>query len=221
MSIVPDPEDTEDLIWDLKGLGVDLDGLDEKSDAKGIPCRVVHYSIQMRMSEVQTEYWIKAWSFVKSVDGYHTELKSHRFQALKKSEAVFGSQVLSQNLADSYRLGGGLEKRKLTEDGGTPSASQVLERRTSNQPESPSRKRRIDWSLFRQRTDLVPSSLVTGASSSRERLPAPPATTPSFVERTAPTHRGRGKKQCTRSISRVEKPLVPPETSRMVTPIYV
>jgi hypothetical protein len=174
----------------------------------------------MKMSEASTEYWIKIWFFAKSVDGDSTELLTHRFQALKKSEGVFSSQVLSQNLAESYRHPG-LEKRKLTEDGDPPSSSQVLEGRTSNQPEPPSRKRPIDWSLFRQRTDPVPSSLVIGASSSTERLPAHPATTPSGVKRKATTHRGRGKKQCTRSISRVKKPLAPPEALRKVTPIYV
>jgi hypothetical protein len=199
MVLVPDPDPPEKLTWDPKVIGIALDGLDPMTDKKKILCRILHYSIQMQMREVGTEYWIKIWSFAKSHNGDSEELITHRFQALKR-DRIFGSQGLSRNLAESYRLGSGLEKSKTSESGNATGSFQVLEGSISNRPESPSVNRPVDWSQFRDETNPVQSSAVNGSSSSSEKLnlrtpPAPPVSTASGVKRTAPSDGGRGKLQ--------------------------
>jgi hypothetical protein len=203
MSLVSDP-DSEELTWDPKQNGIALERLEKRPDKNGILCRVLHYSIQMQMREVGTKYWVKVWSFFLSPGGDHEALTAHCFQA-KERDAVFASQHLSQNLAESYRLAPGLEEREIRAGGNAAASSQVLKNPNSNRPESPSLPRRVDLSQFQDRTDRAQSSLVNESSVSNKRPshqtpPAPPVSTlttstVSGAKRTASTHGGRGKLQ--------------------------
>ncbi|TAQ85863.1 hypothetical protein B7494_g5806 [Chlorociboria aeruginascens] len=97
----PDPIGTDIIEWKPKDMGVAITGLQEIRRNNRATYRVLHYSIQMQMSEVGTKYWIKAWSLKNKRPESATAVLSKPVEF----RSLFTQDAISENLDHSFKLG--------------------------------------------------------------------------------------------------------------------
>ncbi|KAG4436250.1 hypothetical protein IFR05_008269 [Cadophora sp. M221] len=96
------PTTLEKIHWNPYDMGINVTGLPIKRRTTRV-WRVLRYSIVMRMSDVGTDFWIKAWSLQNKSRKTLVEMTSRP----SANVTLFTHQDISESLSESWKLGMG------------------------------------------------------------------------------------------------------------------